>query len=129
MDWSNFWAQYMPPPVNQRYSPTYLPQQFISEPNNEGGTAKQPINIFYFATQTTADWLLAKYNPKGSIIAVPFEGAGGPDVEPTPVLELVWPNFVAINAGLLASLWSMNPNNPDVADALVKSAIAARGAA
>src|SRR5579862_422095 len=129
MNWALFWAQFMPPPVNPPYKPTYLEQQFVSEPDNKGGTAKQPINIFYFATTATAAWLLAKYNSKGAVISVPFEGAGGPDVASAEVLELVWPNGVAINAGLLASLWSQNPANPDVADALVKAAIAARGAA
>jgi hypothetical protein len=128
MDWTAFWAQFMPPPKNQPYAPTYLPQQYVSQPGNDGSVQRQPINVFYFATLETANWLLAKYNSKGSVLSVPFEGAGGPDIATSEVLELVWPNGVAINAGLLASLWTQNAGSPDTADALVKSAIAARGA-
>lgn len=117
----------MPPPKNAPWTPTYEPQQTISSPDNLGGFTHTPINIFYFATKETADHLLAKYQA-AYVALVPFEGAAA--TAPGTVLErvLVWPNGVAINAGLLASLWTLNAGTPDTADRLVRDAIMARGA-
>ncbi|HXI90465.1 MAG TPA: hypothetical protein VNH18_06950 [Bryobacteraceae bacterium] len=127
MDWTDFWAQFMPPQKNAPWTPTYLPQQYVVEPDNSGGMARQPINIFYFPDAATCQHLLEKYCPKGVIHAQPFVDAG-PDGTQAEVPYLVWSNGVVIMAGAMAALWSQNPGHQDVADKLCLDAIKARGA-
>ena len=126
IDWTSFWQQFMPPQVNQPWTPTYLPQQIVTEPNNAGGTSTQPLNVLYFPDAPSCEHLRAKYNPLGSITHVPL--VGGPMVATAEVPYLVWPNGVAIMAGALAALWTQNPGHQDVADRLCRDAIYARGA-
>lgn len=126
MDWTAFFAQYLPPQKNAPWTPSYLPQQYVSEPNNSGGIARQPLNIYYFPDGPTAAHLRDKYGA-ATISHQDFLGAG-PDAATAPIYYLVWANGVAIMAGALAALWSLNPGHQDTADKLCLDAIAARGA-
>jgi len=126
MDWTAFWAQFLPPQVNQPWTPTYLPQQYVTEPNNQGGQSIQPLNKTYFPDVATCEHLRAKYGAS----SITFTAlVSGPVTETASVPYLVWPNGVAIMAGALAALWTNNPDHQDVADSLCLSAIRARGAA
>ncbi len=129
MNWMDLlYSAWMPKPLEQPWTPTYEPQQYVSEPNNIGTMSEQPVSLFVFATQATAEHLLAKYAPAGHIVGIPFLGPG-PDSEPIPQRVIVWPNGVGINAGMLASIWTRNTVNPDIANTITLSAILASGAA
>ncbi len=127
-NWDDFWAQYLPPQRNAPWTPTYLQQQYVTEPNNQGGLARQPLNLMYFPDGVSCEHLRLKYCPGGSIQQVPLLG-GGPDSSSAAVPYLVWPNGVSIMAGALAALWTLNPSHQDVADSLCLDAIKASGAA
>ncbi len=120
----DFFAQFLPKPKESPWTPTYEVQQYVRSLNGP----YVPVNIFYFATQETAEHLKQKYGAS-SISLEPFEGSGGA-VSQTDLKErhLVWPNGVKINAGILASLWTLNGAYPDTANSLTLAAIAARGA-
>jgi hypothetical protein len=127
MDWTSFFAQFLPPQKNAVWTPTYLPQQYVTEPNNVGGLSSQPLNILYFPDDASCEKLKQKYCPNGAIVKQAIL-SGGP-VSAPQVPYLVFPNRVAIMAGMLTALWTQNPDHPDVADRLCLDAIAARGAA
>lgn len=118
---------FLPPQKNAPWTPTYAPPQTVSEPDNAGGQATQPLNRYYFPDVDTVAKLRARYDPDGRVIGVPLLG-DGPDTATAAPPYLVWPNGVSIMAGLLAMIWSQNPANPDAADSLCRQMIAARGA-
>ncbi len=128
-NWDDFWAQYMPPQRNQPWTPTYLPQQYVTEPDNKGGLATQPLSLLYFPDEVSVKHLHEKYCANGSIQPIPLLGGGPNSSSTTSVPYLVWPNGVSIMAGALAALWTLNPGHQDVADKLCLDAIKARGAA
>ncbi len=127
-NWDDFWAQYLPPQRNAPWTPTYLPQQYVTEPDNKGGMARQPISLFNFPDSASCQHLRDKYCPTGEIHKRPFVDSG-PDGTAEEVPYLVWPNGVAIFVGGLAALWTLNPGHQDMADKLCLDAIKARGAA
>ncbi len=127
MDWTAFWNNYLPPQTNQPWTPTYLPQQYVSQPDNRGGLSVQPLNVTYFPDAASCEHLRHKYCPLSTLQYVDL--VTGPVSASARVPYIVWPNGVAIMAGALAALWSNNPGNPDVADSLCLAAIKARGAA
>jgi hypothetical protein len=126
-------VQYLPPQKNAVWIPTFLPQQYINEPNNQGGVSSQPIRLTYFPTLATAQTIQSKYSPSGSVIEVPYAGAGGPDAATLPTtysvtFQSVAGGLILIDAGMLAAIWANNPTQPDAADNICTQLIAARGA-
>jgi len=114
---------FLPPDPTPKLTPIYLPQQFVID----GAGNQEPIAIYLFPDSTTCQALITRYNPNGSIVYRPFiETSSVPNEPQIPML--VWPNGVAIAAGMLAQLWTQNQDSPSTADTLVKQAITARGA-
>ncbi len=115
---------HMPTPP---FVPTYDAGD-VHWPNNDGTIASAAIDRFQLASKETADHLAKQY---GAIVsAMPFVGAG-PVTSSAIVRMLVFPNGIAINAGMMAAPYTLNPEDqfPGVADHAIKLIIQARGAA
>jgi hypothetical protein len=116
------------PPPPAPWMPTYQLQAYVTSTLGDGSTESVPVSVTYLVTMDTAQHLQQIYDPSGSIVSIPFvPPAGG--VSGPMVIWLQWPNGVKIIAGMLASYFTNNPNNPDVADKMVRVAIQAAGAA
>jgi len=129
--WDDFWAQFAPPkPIGP---PPFVPayeQHYVYVIAPPGGSDKQPLNPWYFATEATAMETMKRLTAD-HIEQRPYGGAGGPNTATGLERWLVWRNGVAINAGLMASYWTRNPEGkyPGVALSMALTECRARGAA
>ena len=119
------------------WMPTYQPavNLWVSEPNNSGGVARQPLNQQDFVTSETAYYLANVY---GAFVTSQAPLGPGPDSTPAGLVEY-WLDWTAsgvpykLNAGALAVYYCpaggtpppAAVDNPDVAVANCRSAIAA----
>ncbi len=95
--------------------PTFEEQHF----SQGGSEAPTPLNPDYFATQETAIALMRRFNAT-QVSSVPKQYTTPPAAE----RYLVWPDGIAVNAGLLAKQFVLNAANQRVAAANCESLIA-----
>lgn len=68
-----------------------------------------PINEIYFASKDTAEYLAKKFG--ASVVMRPFGGNGGPYKATADERWLSFPDGLAVNAGMLASYYTRNPES------------------
>jgi hypothetical protein len=111
------YAPYLPPQKNAEWTPTFFPQQYITQP---GAKEPQALSIYDFPTLETAQHLQDKYAPGGHVQSLIYTGVGGVESSPSGSLPFAYAitlkNGSVMYASALAAIWAQNPGHPDAAD-------------
>ncbi len=109
-----FWPPGFGPDAIPPFTPAYEAGHTVTSENGTIAT----LNPWYFSDQPTADELMRRFSAD-HVANVPYLGGGGPNkTDNAKERWLVWRDGIAVNAGLLASNFTRNPENffPHVAE-------------
>lgn len=102
-----------PPPL---WIPQYQERStlWVSQPNNSGGFAVQPLDQQDFVTRETAYYLGGLFG--ATVTEEPYEGGGGAELSTAKTFNLHWPGGWKLNAGDLAYYFcpARDSNNSDL---------------
>jgi len=113
-----------PPPLGE--PPAAFVPSFRTATGSDGLSEPWELNSEYFATRETAQFIADKFGD-GTVTPVEFGGSGGLFTASEKEFHIVLKNGRMVNAGILASYYTRNPDDkyPGLAEILIKKVLEA----